>query len=46
LHEYQPQALPDWVEAVVGADNGAEGRTDVLERLAAEFAQLGGADQV
>jgi hypothetical protein len=46
LHERQPEALPRGVEAVVGADNRAEGRLDVLERHAAEFAWPGGADHL
>src|SRR5262249_38193136 len=38
VHEHQLKALRRWIEAVVGADDSAEGRLDVLERLAAEFA--------
>src|SRR5262249_22690579 len=45
-HEHQLEALGSRVEAVVGANNGAEGRLDMLERHAAELTRLGGADQV
>ena len=44
--ELQPEALPLGIEAIVEADIGAEGRGDMLERHAAEFGRLGGADQV
>jgi len=46
MHEHQPELLSRGVEAVVGADDSAKGRLDVLERLAAEFARFGGAYQV
>jgi hypothetical protein len=46
VHKRQPEARTRRIEAIVGADNRAERRPDVLERHAAEFARLGGADQV
>jgi hypothetical protein len=44
--ELQPEVAPTGIEAVVEADIGVEGRAYVLERHAAEFGRLGGADQV
>jgi hypothetical protein len=46
IHEHQPKAPRHRVEAVIGADNRTEGRFDVLEGHAAEFARLAGADKV
>jgi hypothetical protein len=46
VHEYEPEALQRRVEAVLSANDHAQGRLDVLERHAAEFAWLGSADQV
>jgi len=46
VHEHQPEALRCWVQAEVGTDNGPESPAHMLERLAAEFAGLAGADEV